>query len=636
MDSFVDLLNRKDPMTEAEIILQHIVKYSSDVLFIVEALEKKGEKLPTCSPQCQREEKIKSIDFYFREVNPIYQNLFPEKQIDFAQKSIMDCLPDSVAFHLKSSLMTCFKQQKNHSYQHPLETPQGLFHQVIILIPIVHSDHLVHHIVGLGKTVNSTDFLTEEKYRNFFENAVAGIYQTTSDGQYQTVNPMLARLYGYDSPQDLIENITDIAHQLYVNPERRELFRQIVQKQGAIWGFESQIYRKDGSIIWIAENGRAIGNEQGELIGFEGTVEDVTPRKKAEEELHRRERLLQGVALAMQHLLKDNDHYAAINKSLEILGNATQVERVYIYENHRHPQTKEALLTLRFQWLNPALLGEKTSPSPRENAQENLANDSHQPSLVNWSNWQENHHIISDYIKSLPLVEQQLLEREKLLGRLIVPIHLDKKLWGYLGFYEGEKNPHHWSEGELSILMALGDSIGSVLQRQKTEALIRYQALHDRLTGLPNRILLNEKLSQTLQKARHGGNQFALLFLDLDYFKEINDSLGHGIGDLLLQSVAKRLTGCLREGDLVARWGGDEFIMILPGICHPKDAGMIGQRIIDVLQPDFDLAGHQVTMGCSIGIALYPRDGEDGEELMKKADMALYRAKNKGRNNYQL
>ncbi|MBL1177557.1 EAL domain-containing protein [Pantanalinema sp. GBBB05] len=288
----------------------------------------------------------------------------------------------------------------------------------------------------------------EQKYRSIFENAVEGIFQTTLSGHYLMVNPMLAKIYGYDSPEDLMNRLTDIEHQLYVQPDRRREFIQQIQEQGSIRGFESEVYRKDGKIIWVSESARAIRDEHGQIVGYEGTVEDITSRKQA-------------------------------------------------------------------------------------------------------------------------------------------------------------------------------------------EATIRYQAFHDLLTGLPNRTLFNDRLPLALSHAQRSNTILAVMFLDLDRFKIINDTLGHAIGDQLLQEVAYRLSRCLREGDTVSRWGGDEFTLLLPQINTPEDASKIAQRLIEALKPTFELSGHTLHISSSIGVALYPHDGQDAQTLLKNADAALYRAKDQGRNGYQ-
>jgi diguanylate cyclase (GGDEF)-like protein len=179
-------------------------------------------------------------------------------------------------------------------------------------------------------------------------------------------------------------------------------------------------------------------------------------------------------------------------------------------------------------------------------------------------------------------------------------------------------------------------SFRDVTEQARAEKKIRYQALHDILTGLPNRMLFNDRLSLALANAGRRQGMLAVMFMDLDRFKTINDTLGHAYGDRLLQDVAKRLTGCLREGDTVARWGGDEFTLLLPQILDIKEVAKIAQRILEALRPVFNLEGHQLHITNSIGIALYPDDGEDAETLLKNADIALYSAKERGRNNYQL
>lgn len=162
-----------------------------------------------------------------------------------------------------------------------------------------------------------------------------------------------------------------------------------------------------------------------------------------------------------------------------------------------------------------------------------------------------------------------------------------------------------------------------------------YLATHDALTGLPNRILLVDRGSAAVRRTRRHDDFLALLFLDLDRFKTINDSLGHKAGDQLLVSVAKRLCGTVRDTDTVARLGGDEFMIILDELKAPGEAAMTAQKILDALTRPFDLMGLQVHVSGSVGIACYPSDGEDFESLMHNSDLAMYGAKQQGRNRYQ-
>ena len=183
---------------------------------------------------------------------------------------------------------------------------------------------------------------------------------------------------------------------------------------------------------------------------------------------------------------------------------------------------------------------------------------------------------------------------------------------------------------------AFNDLLEHLEERKRLEAQLLHMARHDALTGLPNRVLFQEHLGQELARGGRRGEDLALLCIDLDLFKEVNDTLGHPIGDKLLKLVAERLRECARETDVVARLGGDEFAVVAVAAEQPRGAIVLAQRIIAALSSPFDLDGHQVVIGASIGIALAPGDSEQGEGLLKAADLALYRAKADGRGLYRL
>ncbi|HVB47407.1 MAG TPA: EAL domain-containing protein [Burkholderiales bacterium] len=288
----------------------------------------------------------------------------------------------------------------------------------------------------------------ELRYRSIFENALEGIFQTTPDGRYLSANPALARIYGFDTPQALVAALQDIGRQLYVEPGRREEFLREAQAHGVVANFESQVQRRDGRVIWISENARAVRGPEGAILYFEGTVEDITERKT--------------------------------------------------YQNR-----------------------------------------------------------------------------------------------------------------------------------------IAHQATHDLLTGLPNRYLLEDRIQQAVHLAAREGSRAALLFVDLDRFKDVNDSLGHHAGDELIRTVALRLRGCLREGDTVARLGGDEFVLLLPRL-HATDAvTQAMQRVLAAVGKPCTIEGRQLTVSCSIGASLYPEDGADADTLLRRSDAAMYLAKQSGRNGFQ-
>jgi len=174
-----------------------------------------------------------------------------------------------------------------------------------------------------------------------------------------------------------------------------------------------------------------------------------------------------------------------------------------------------------------------------------------------------------------------------------------------------------------------------ISERVRFEDQLEQLATHDALTALPNRHLLQDRLEQGLAHARHGRRMLAVVFVDLDRFKLVNDTLGHDAGDQLLRVIAARLCGCLREGDTVARQGGDEFVVVLTDLARPEDASLVAQKMLEALAPPVTIAGQEVVPGASIGIALYPRDGETIPMLLMNADKAMYSAKQCGRNQYR-
>ncbi len=178
--------------------------------------------------------------------------------------------------------------------------------------------------------------------------------------------------------------------------------------------------------------------------------------------------------------------------------------------------------------------------------------------------------------------------------------------------------------------------IRDITERKQTEEKIRQMAYHDSLTGLPNRKLFSDRLNIAIVQAQRNQKKVGIAMLDLDHFKDVNDTLGHDIGDLTLKATAERLHAALRKGDTIARFGGDEFVLILPDLETIEDAIQVAQKIVDSFCKPFLVDTHQLVVTTSIGIAVYPDDGTDDDILLRNADIAMYQAKQAGRARYQL
>ena len=354
-------------------------------------------------------------------------------------------------------------------------------------------------------------------------------------------------------------------------------------------------------------------------------IREITEQKQAELELKQRDRLLQGVAEAANYLLAEMNYDLAIEKALAALGEATNVERVYLFQTHPHPVSGEMSISMQCEWIKS---GAETSHS-------HWQNQSYQtPGLERWYSKLFQGETISDFTQIFSPEEQKLLMGDHIKSLLFVPLRLETQFWGCLGLVEC-KSERYWSKHEESSLITMAASISGARQRQQIEEKIRYQAMHDLLTGLPNRLRFNDILNQGIQKIIQPEESIAVMFLDLDRFKIINDTLGHTVGDDLLKIVAQRIRDTIRIEDVVARWGGDEFTIFLPRVTEIPPIIQIAENILQTLEDAFYINGHELYISSSIGIALLGKDSPDAETLIQHADAALYYAKNEGRNNYQ-
>ncbi|MBD2080757.1 EAL domain-containing protein [Leptolyngbya sp. FACHB-17] len=419
----------------------------------------------------------------------------------------------------------------------------------------------------------------EEKYHSIFENAITGLFQTTPDGHYLSANPALAQIYGYGSPKELLRALTNIEHQLYIDRNRRKEFITLLQQQDVITKFESQVYRKDGRVIWISEAARVVRDANNQVLYYEGSVSDITENKLVEAALRESE---ERYALAIQGT---HDGLWDWNLVLNQVFFSSRWKSMLGYEDSEianHPD----------EWLN------RIHPEETVKVHQEIA-------------------ACIEGITTQFESEHRLLHKD---GRYLWMLSR--------GFVVRDKN------GKAYRMVG---SQTDITERKQAEEQLLHDALHDSLTGLANRILFMDRLGHAIQLSkRHADYCFAVLFIDLDRFKVINDSLGHMVGDQLLMAIAERLGERLRPGDTFARLGGDEFVILLDDIQEDEDATEIAEGVQQALRHPFHLDGQEIFATASIGIILGTASYERPEDLLRDADTAMYRAKALGRGRHQV
>jgi len=215
-----------------------------------------------------------------------------------------------------------------------------------------------------------------------------------------------------------------------------------------------------------------------------------------------------------------------------------------------------------------------------------------------------------------------------------VPLKVENKIIGSM-VLQSYTDPELYSQKDIKIMEFVSQQIATAIERKQAEEKLKFLSLYDPLTKLPNRVLFYDRMSQEIAYAKREQKKFALMFLDLDNIKKVNDKFGHDIGDQLLQEVAKKFNKLLREADTICRLGGDEFIILLPRLKQPRENAVdVARKILHSLGEPFLIKDNQIYVNTSIGIALYPDDGEKEEVLIKSADKAMYAAKKEGPNNY--
>jgi len=433
------------------------------------------------------------------------------------------------------------------------------------------------------KVAQSALLESETRFRAMSDASPLGIFVSDAEANCIYTNAAYHKISGLTLEQTLGTKWSTAIH-----PEDRQRVLAewgIAARQRAPFKSEVRFLRGDGSVVWTRLNSAAMDAGR-MLMGHVQIVEDITSRKSAELILH-----------GAEEALFEEKERAQV--TLNSIGDAVVSTNL------------EGLIT----YLNP--VAEKMTGWPHEDA---LGRP------------------LEDVLRIVDGKTKEIIESPAQhaindngtvkLAKNCFLVHRD----GSESAIEDSAAPIHNRDGQVAGAVIV---FHDVTEAKAMALKMAELAQHDFLTGLPNRLLLVERLSQAMGQADRHNKKVALLFLDLDYFKHVNDSLGHGVGDLLLQSVATRLGTCVRATDTVCRQGGDEFVLLLSEIEMQNDAIQVAEKLLAAFELPHQIEGNELYLTLSIGISIYPDNGTDANAVMQKADIAMYHAKDVGRNNYQ-
>ncbi len=470
--------------------------------------------------------------------------------------------------------------------------------------------------------------VAEARYHTLFNTVPVGIYQTTLDGQYLMANPTLAHIFGNASPEELMATVTDLNRQFYVQPDRRAEFIRQIETQDAVQAFESEVYRKDGRVIWISENARALRDAGGNLIGFEGMMLDITERKQAEEALRQANAKL---TLSVKELEQRNNEIALLNEMGDLLQTCRTIEEagtvVAQFSQRLFPHHSGALgiIAPSRNFVEATAIWGPTPPSERVFIPEDC-----------WALRRGQVHQVSDLRSGLvcrhigqPLPASYLCAPMMAQGETLGILHLrnDQR-----GLDQTEQETERVTAAQQRLVVTVAEHIALALANLKLRETLRQQAIRDPLTGLFNRRYMEETLERELRRAERRQASLGIVLFDLDHFKRFNDTFGHPAGDAVLREIGAFIQTRIRAEDIACRYGGEEFVIILPEASLEdtlKRAERIREGIKQLHVRYRDQALGAVTT--SLGIAVFPKHGSSVETILKAADAALYRAKREGR-----
>lgn len=485
-------------------------------------------------------------------------------------------------------------------------------------------DHSAQRISNLIARINQDRLdlkQAELMFRGLAENSVVGVY-IVQDGMFRFVNPKMAEIFAYERS----EMISSVGIFDIVAKDDRHLVETSIQRRlnGEIneIQYECRAQRKDGSAFDVEVFGSKM-----ELDGKAATIGimlDITERKRVD-------LALQVLSACNQALFRATEESALLAEICRIMREVSGYPFVWIgyAEDDAAKRVKPAALAEAEEGVLISMIsqvswddsetGKGVTGAAIRTGQAIVVKDMHTNAI--YAPW------------------RAFVAQHAILSAMSQPLKVDNKILGALTVYSQEADIFAVDEvriaEELAANLAYGiTALRADVARKRYAQQLEYQANYDVLTGLANRNLLSDRLQQAILSAHRSGRMVAVLLHDLDHFKVINDSLGHAAGDALLQAIAGRLRSTIRETDTVARLGGDEFVIVIPDMMTAEDAAAVSCKVLEALSQPFIIENHEMYISASIGISLYPQDGEHEEILLKNVDLAMYRAKHKGRGNF--
>jgi len=473
-----------------------------------------------------------------------------------------------------------------------------------------------------------TEFLDEissagDDYRRLVERLPAIVYscEVGENGRWRYVSPQVEDILGY-SPEEWMADPGLWGERLYPDDRDRVLAQEIRKAEQETAGGPPIDYRmltRDGTVVWLLDEAMLEPDAQGTLV-WHGVLYDITERKHVEQELRRAAAQQAAVARLGRYALQDGEPARLAKQAVPLMTEIDGVEAACVWEAGREGRR----LHLR------AGLEQGGDGTERRAS---AARDSHAGAALESGL----HVIVDDWSSEKRFSMPPVLRVLGVRSSLAVPIAGKESPFGVLDIHSTE--PSRFTPQDVHFVQASANVLADALERHRADEALRHRVLHDALTGLPNRLSFVDSLREALRRGTASGSPVGILFLDLDHFKLINDSIGHHAGDELLQAVAPRLRAHLRPGDIVARFGGDEFGILVDRLADEEEALAIADRVAAAFSEPYSMGAADHFVTASVGIAVARpsgRESVDPELLIRDADAAMYRAKERGRGRCEL